>query len=250
MREGCSGIGATLGSHRPPSWPRRLGGGSRCEGLGGWVGDGVVERIFGASPGAIDRYDPDTPLTAFGARVAAAYGRLAARIHAASPPRELARALGRRPAVDVDGATALLRAYGAPPEVLATLSGARSWLGDATPALVVVHGDLHFHNLCLAPDGEIVGVFDVDEAGRDEAWADLQYVHSMGPRYVEAALASYAVESCSPVDAEAVRRRHLLAALDHLHAHPPGRPRHASVVRWVTQALRHLAPKADRGGRC
>ena len=29
----------------------------------------------------------------------------------------------------------------------------------------MIHGDLHFHNMCLATDGAIVGVFDLDDAG-------------------------------------------------------------------------------------
>jgi hypothetical protein len=47
------------------------------------------------------------------------------------------------------------------------------------------------HNLCIAADGAITGVFDVGDAGPDAPETDLQYAHSLGPRFVEIATRAY-----------------------------------------------------------
>ena len=106
------------------------------------------------------------------------------------------------------------------------------------PADALIHGDLHFWNMCFAEDGAIVGVFDLDGVGLDAAATELLYVHSLGSRFVATALAAYG----GPIDLEDVRRAHIRSALDHLITFGPGTERHASVVAWVTAALERLAP--------
>jgi len=119
-----------------------------------------------------------------------------------------------------------------------TLARALPWLAVPPPATAVIHGDLHFHNLCLADDGTISGVFDLDDAGLDAAEADFQYVHSLGPRFVAIVVHAYG----RPLDMAAIRRAHLYTAIAHILWHGPGTPRHASIVAWITAAIEALAP--------
>jgi aminoglycoside phosphotransferase (APT) family kinase protein len=113
------------------------------------------------------------------------------------------------------------------------------WLVADTAASVVIHGDLHFHNLCTAEDGTITGVFDVGDAGADAPETDLQYVHSLGPRFVSIAVAAYG----RPLDMASIRRAHLRTALDHILWHRQGMPRHASVVAWIAVAFDKLVER-------
>lgn len=202
------------------------------ERLHGLTGEVIEPRLFGGPlPDARGRLADDAPLSAFGARLAASYGELAARIHATVPVTDpIAAALGPRAAMDTAAALAALRVD--PSFSAATVDAvarALPWL-DATPAATgVIHGDLHFHNLCTAEDGTITGVFDVGDAGADAAEADLQYVHSLGPRFVEIAVAAHG----APLDPAAIRRAHLRTALTHILWHGPGTPRHRTIVGWI-----------------
>jgi aminoglycoside phosphotransferase (APT) family kinase protein len=103
----------------------------------------------------------------------------------------------------------------------------------------VIHGDLHFHNMCLAEDGAIIGVFDVGDAHVDAAASEFHYVHSLGPRFVEGALAAYG----TPLDILAIRRAHVRTALGHLQWVAPDAVRYPSILAWVTAVLDRLLPR-------
>lgn len=210
------------------------------ERLHGITGEAGEPLLFGGPPpDAARRLAPDCPLSPFGARLAESYGALAARIHSAISLSD-ALALGLSPAPPPDlAALRTLVAAACSPATLAALDAALPWLATQPAADTAIHGDLHFHNLCLAADGTITGVFDLDAACLAPASTDLHYAHSLGPRFVSLALPSYAATR-TPLDEAAVRRAHVLTALDHLRWHPPGTPRHPSIVAWVTATLTEL----------
>jgi hypothetical protein len=62
------------------------------------------------------------------------------------------------------------------------------------------------------------------------------YVESLGSRFMATALDAY-----GPISADEVRRAHVRVALGHLIWHPPGTPRHESIVSWVSAALERAA---------
>lgn len=204
------------------------------------VTDDIVElRIFeGGLPDISARLD-GAPLTAFGQRLAASYGELARRIRSAVSV-DSATAAGiatcSHRALDIDDTIARLHASNASRAAKSAAVKARTWLRELPPTDAVIHGDLHFHNMCLAEDGSITGVFDVDDAGIDAAATELLYIDSIGPRFATTALDAY-----GPITLEDVRRAHIRVALGHLIWHPPGTPRHASIVSWVSAALERLA---------
>ena len=213
------------------------------ERMHGLTGDAVVAEphrslLFdGPLPTVRARFD-GAPLSAFGERLAASYGELAARIRrAVSIADATAAGLGptSRRTLDLDDAIARLHATDAPAVTKAAAERARAWLAAIPPPDAVIHADLHFFNMCLARDGAIIGVFDLGDAGLDAAATELLYLHSLGSRFVAIALDAYGA-----IDLEAVRRAHLRTALDHLIWHGPGTPRHASIVAWVTIALERL----------
>jgi hypothetical protein len=214
------------------------------ERLPGLTGDdlhsesGASPLYDGPLPDARARLD-GAPLSAFGARLAASYGDLAARIHRAVAVAD-ATAAGFGPTsrrtLDVDEAIAHLQATQASVAAKRAALRARDWLATLPPLDAVIHADLHFFNLCAAADGSISGVFDAGDAGLDAAATDLMYVHSLGSRFAAIALGVYGA-----IDVDAVRHAHLRAALDHVLGHGPGTPRHASIVGWATAAFERLA---------
>ncbi len=218
------------------------------ERLDGLTGEAVEPLLFGIEaqssfaremPDGQLRLDEACPLAPFGARLAESYGDLCARLHAAISLDE-ARVFGVRekPRMDLDAA--LVRLGGSPVErgLVERAVRARRWLAEAPPITVVVHGDLHFHNMCLATDGAITGVFDVGDAHLDGPATELHYVHSLGPRFVAGVLAAYG----APVDLELVKRAHVRTAIDHLQFVSPSAERYPSVVSWITAVIEHLIP--------
>lgn len=187
---------------------------------------GVAARLAGA------------PLSAFGETLAHSYGELAARIRRAVSTAD-ARAAGlgetSHRALDVDRALACLDASAASAAAKAIARRRRAWLAAIAPPDAVIHGDLHFHNMCVAPDGAITGVFDVGDTGLDDPAIELMYVDSLGAHFAAAALRAYGT-----IDRDAVHRAHVRTALEHIVYHGPGTPRHASVVAWASAALEHL----------
>jgi phosphotransferase family enzyme len=187
---------------------------------------GVAARLAGAA------------LSAFGQTLAHSYGELAARIRRAVTAAD-ARAAGldetphRR--LDLERALACLDASDASAAAKAIARRRRTWLAAIAPPDAVIHGDLHFHNMCVAPHGAITGVFDLGDAGLDDPAIELMYIDSLGSRFAEAAITAYGT-----IDRDAVHRAHLRTALDHVLHHGPGMPRHASVVAWATDALEHI----------
>lgn len=219
----------------------------RLHGITGAVVEGL---LFGVAPDIVaDRYATTTPLSPFGQVLAASYGELAATMHSAVPIADgFVGALGHWDPIDLDDVERRLAAYRASAASIAAFAKAAAWLADTPPTDAVLHGDLHFHNMCLADDGRIIGVFDVDAAALGSRWTDLQYVHSLGPRFVAIASAAYERTSGTAVDDDAVRRAHLHTALGHLQWHVPGTPRHASVLAWVNQALIACVPRPESCG--
>jgi aminoglycoside phosphotransferase (APT) family kinase protein len=193
--------------------------------------EGPSSRL-GALPDVRARLD-HAPLTRFGERLAESYGELAARIRRAVSIDEASHlGLSSRHALNLDDVIARLAAKEA-----ATVTRARRWIEALPPPNAVIHGDLHFHNMCAATDGTITGVFDADDAGIDDAATEFLYIHSLGAQFVERAVAAY-----GEVDLEDVRRAHVRTALGHLLWHGPGTPRHDGIVAWVSSVLERLVP--------
>lgn len=206
----------------------------------GITGPTIEPRVFGGEPpDAWARYS-DTSLTPFGERLAASYGDLAMKIRSAVSVADASAAgidMCRRRVLDLDDTIARLHASSASAAAKLAAERVRPWLADVPPPDAVIHADLHFWNLCLADDGTIVGVFDLDDSGIDCAATEFLYVHSLGPRFVATALAAY-----GDINLEDVRRAHVRQALDHLYWHPPGTERHDAIVGWVSAALECLVP--------
>ncbi|HUS29091.1 MAG TPA: phosphotransferase [Kofleriaceae bacterium] len=181
------------------------------------------------------------PLSPFGERLAASYGDLAARIRRSVDTMEAETvAIGptSRRSLDVDAAIAALDASAAASAAAkAAAHRTRDWLATLTPINAVIHADLHFHNMCAAPSGDIIGVFDLSDSGLDNAESEFLYAQSLGTQFAQIAMAAYG----SPLDERAVVHAHLRTALDHVAYHGPTTPRHASVVAWATAVFELLA---------
>lgn len=207
------------------------------ERMHGITGALVEPLLFGCEPPrGVARYAADAPLSAFGERLAESYGELAARIRGAVTLADgAALGFGPRSIGDLDAAIDILATTSAPPHVVAAVTRARAWLIAPPVPTAVIHGDLHFFNMCLASDGAVVGVFDLDDSATDAAETELHYVHSLGPRFVARALAAYGAH-----DRRAVERAHLRIAIGHLLWHGPKSERHAAIVGWICAAVEHL----------
>ena len=210
------------------------------ERLHGLTGEAIASRVWpGAWPDEADQIRR-VPLSAFGERLAASYGELARRIRTAvSVADATAAGIGMcsRRVLDVDTGIARLHASSASRAAKEAAERARTWLATLPPPDAVIHADLHLWNLCCAEDGSIVGVFDFGDAGIDAAAQELSCAHSLASRF-----AAIAIDAYGPIDLEHVRRTHLRSALDHMIDHPPGTPRHESIVAWATAAFERFAP--------
>ncbi len=218
------------------------------ERMDGITGEAVEPLLFGIEapssiapgmPDARSRLDEACPLSPFGVRLAESYGERCARMHAAVSVDD-ARAFGIRekPRMDLDAALVCLGASPVERRLVERAVRAKRWIAEPPPITVVVHGDLHFHNMCLAADGTITGLFDLGDAHLDGPATELHYVHSLGPRFVAGVLAAYG----APVDIELVKRAHVRMAIDHLEFVSPSAERYPSIVRWVTSVIERLVP--------
>jgi aminoglycoside phosphotransferase (APT) family kinase protein len=181
----------------------------------------------------------DTPLSPFGARLAASYGELAARFRrAVEVPDAHAAGLSTTShrAVDVDAAISALEATDASSAAKRAARRARDWLVELPPINAVIHSDLHFFNMCTSPAGDITGVFDLGDSGIDTAETELLYAHSLGSQFLRTALDAYG----QPLDEKRIIHAHLRTALDHIVFHGPGTERHESIVAWATAAFELL----------
>ncbi|MGE0401428.1 MAG: phosphotransferase [Kofleriaceae bacterium] len=196
-----------------------------------------------AVPDGERRLDARCPLSPFGARLAHSYGELAARLHSLSLDDARAAGITERPPMDLHAAVDRLRATSIDRSLVAKAERAIAWLAEVPPPSCVVHGDLHFHNMCLAEDGSIIGVFDIGDAHLDAPESEFHYVHSLGPRFVEIAMAAYG----APLDEGQIRRAHARTALGHLVFVAEDSPRWPAMLAWNTAVLRHLVPGKGAG---
>ena len=184
------------------------------------------------------------PLSPFGVRLATSYGQLCARMHAALDLETGARlGLAARAPMDLDAAFARLRATAIDRALVAKAQAQRAWIADGPAPTCVVHGDLHFHNMCLAEDGSIIGVFDVGDAHLDGPASEFHYIHSLGPRFVATAITAYG----AALDEDAIRRAHVRTALGHLEWVGPDSPRYPAIISWVTAVVASLVPGNPAG---
>jgi aminoglycoside phosphotransferase len=204
----------------------------------------VRERLTGATGDEIVRRIGTDQV--FADRLATVYGELAALLHGAVPYRE-AVALGwtPRPRIELDDVVARLRGWGLD-DLADQLAMVRPWLDAPRSADLLIHGDLHFHNMVVDEGGTIEGVFDVDGAGLDEGWTDLQYVHSLGAHFARRAIDSYAARIGVARDDEAVRRAHVRIAFEHFCWYERDAPRFPSLIGWAKEAVRTLCPSSRR----
>lgn len=196
--------------------------------LHGITGEAVEPMIFGR-PVTMDERFIDAPITRFGARLADNYGELARRLHSIPPIAPV------RTPDDLDLAFKRLHASDVPADAIAIADHHREALGRYLAPTVVGHNDLHFHNMVLSPDGDIVGLFDLGDAHLAPPVTEFRYVHSLGPEFASRAIAAY-----GPIDEAEIRREHARVAICHLIWFPRETERHASILAWVTATLRHL----------
>ena len=192
----------------------------------------------GALPSVRQRLD-DAPLSRFGERVADSYGEIAARIRGAVSVADASAAglgMTSRRTFDFDDVMARFDATTASDVAKSTARRMRRWLETMPPPDAVIHGDLHFFNMCAADDGTICGIFDFGDCGIDAAATELLYIHSLGRQFAARVLAAY-----GEIDEDDVHRAHARIALDHLIWHGPGSERHPRIVGWVTAVLERLA---------
>lgn len=74
------------------------------------------------------------------------------------------------------------------------------------------------------------------DAGADAPEIDLQYVHSLGPRFVAIATSA----AGRPLDAAAIRRAHLRTALTHILCNGRGTPRYPRIIAWIEATFERL----------
>lgn len=194
-------------------------------------------RLPWALPDGSGRLADNCPLSAFGERLAHSYGELAAKLHGAIAVNEAIEiGITTRAPMDLDEALARLRTTSIDRALVAKAHAASAWIAEGPPPSCVIHGDLHFHNMCLAPDGSITGVFDTGDAHLDGPESEFLYVHSLGPRFVEIAMAAYG----APLDEAHVRRAHVRTALGHLVFVGEDSPRWPAMLSWNTAVLTSL----------
>lgn len=212
----------------------------------------VRERLEGITGEALHREAPDAPmfvalpevrgrlvsapLSDFGVRVAESYGELAARIRRAVDPADAGMlGVAESRTLEVDAALAALAASAASEDAKRIAAKRRDWIAAVAAPDAVIHGDLHFHNMCTDAGGTITGVWDLGGAGHDTAMNELLYIGSLGREFAACVIAAY-----GSVDRDAIDRAHVRVALGHVLDHRPGMPRHDAVVAWAEAVLEAL----------
>jgi hypothetical protein len=203
------------------------------ERLRGLTGAEIESRTFTATSTLRERLE-GAALSGWGEQFATSYGELAARIRGAVT-LNAAFAAGfpdvHDRKLDVDLALSLLEASSTSAIVRRKAQRVRDWLASAPAIDAVVHGNLRLASLCASGSGCVVGVFDLDEAGLDEAAGELRYAHSLGSRFAGIAA------SAAKLELGAVVRVHLRCVLAHVVRHGPKSPKRGSIIDWASAAF-------------
>lgn len=114
---------------------------------------------------------------------------------------------------------------------------------------VLTHGDLGLHNLALAPDGSVAGIFDYDDAALADRHADFRYLmfDTTDDALLQSAIAAYRQAGGPAIDLPRVALFNAAAAIGFLadrrgHA-PDARPAGRTLdedLRWTRLALDRL----------
>ena len=115
---------------------------------------------------------------------------------------------------------------------------------------VLTHGDLGLHNLALAPDGTVAGIFDYDDAALGDRHADFRYLlfDTLGDAMLEAAIAAYRTAGAPAIDPARIALFNAACAIGFLadrrgstpDERPAGRTLEADLA-WTRLALSRLA---------
>jgi len=156
-------------------------------------------------------------------------------------PYPIARIEADLPRVVSDGA--LVR------RCLAVLSRYESQI-DAIARPVLTHGDLGLHNLALASDGTLAGVFDYDDAAITDHHADFRYLilDSDDFTLLAAAVAAYRANGGQEVEFERVALFNAASAIgflaDRVGSEPGDRPAGRTLaedLNWTRLALERVS---------
>jgi aminoglycoside phosphotransferase (APT) family kinase protein len=154
-----------------------------------------------------------------GAAYAVEIGTLCAAIHSALPTSEVDAPAGlpTTPLLDLDDVLRAARAFGDPRTGHALALVDSHQARSATPTdCTLLHGDLGSHNLVVADDGRISGLFDFEEACFGDRHHEFRWLPSFGEDFMARALAAYQEQTEAVVDVDRVRRLHALVAMAQL----------------------------------
>lgn len=114
---------------------------------------------------------------------------------------------------------------------------------------VLTHGDLGLHNLALAPDGSVAGIFDYDDAAFADRHADFRYLvfDSLDDTLLQSAIAAYRTAGGTAIDPARVGLFNAASAIGFLadrrgsapDERPAGRTLEADLT-WTRLALSRL----------
>lgn len=191
----------------------------------------------------------------FAATLGGNLGRLLADQHRSIPPRELGDWLLARPswpppqsqiATDlprvtddrdlVDRALALLARYEA---------------AEATRTdRVLAHTDFGFHNMVVAPDAAVIGVFDYDEASLTDRHYDFRYLllDDRDDTLLVTAIEAYEAAGGPPIDLARIRLLNAASAIAFLALRGDAAPEEKPAGRTLAEDLRWTRMALERAG--
>lgn len=115
---------------------------------------------------------------------------------------------------------------------------------------VLTHGDLGLHNVALAPDGAVAGIFDYDDAALADRHTDFRYLlfDNLDDAMLEAAIAAYRASGGPAIDPTRVALFNAASAIGFLadrrgsgpDERPAGRTLEADLA-WTRLALSRLS---------
>lgn len=114
---------------------------------------------------------------------------------------------------------------------------------------VLTHGDLGLHNLALAPDGSVAGIFDYDDAALADRHADFRYLmfDTTDDTLLQAAIAAYRAAGGPALDPARIALFNAAAAIgflaDRRGSGPDDRPAGRTLAEdlaWTRLALARL----------
>jgi aminoglycoside phosphotransferase (APT) family kinase protein len=210
-------------------------------------------------PGRVDPFSTYHNVRAdrgFASAVGEAMGRVLADQHRNVPPAELEGWLPRRPAWPApkasierdlacvtDDRQLIARAL----QLIDRYEDAEATVADR----VLAHTDFGFHNVVVDPTGgEVVGVFDYDDAAFADYHHDFKYLllDIEDEALLRSAVDAYRAAGGSPIDGGRVRLLNAASAIGFLAFRADSRPDERPAGRTLTEDLRWTRLALDRAG--